>query len=90
MHYSVQHDDLTTDAENVGTILLWLGAVLVEQAVATMSSIFLEELPFCAEYCGERMQAWLMLSFGESVIALLYNAHDYTAGTVRTFAYLSF
>jgi len=41
-------------------------------------------MPFCAEYCGERMQAWLMLSFGESVIALLYNAHDYTAATIRS------
>ena len=37
------------------------------------------KLPFAGEYAGERMQAWLMLCFGESVIALLVEPINYTS-----------
>ena len=49
---------------------MWLLAVAIEQLGTSYGAIYME-LPFAASYAGERMQAWLMLCFGESVIALL-------------------
>ena len=48
--------------------------MLVEQVAfvgATVSLSDAKELPFPYEYAADRMQAWIMLSFGESVIGLL-------------------
>lgn len=58
------------------TIFLWLLAVAVETLGSVYGSIF-DRLPFSGEYAGERMQAWLMLCFGESVIGLLINPMYY-------------
>ena len=49
---------------------LWLLAVALEQFGNSYGAVYMK-LPFPAAYAGERMQAWLMLCFGESVIALL-------------------
>ena len=56
------------------SIAAWGAAVLVEQVAfvgATVSLSDAKELPFPYEYAADRMQAWIMLSFGESVIGLL-------------------
>lgn len=47
-------------------------------------------LPFAAEYAAERMQAWLMLAFGESVIALLIEPIYYEKGGLEavTFSFI--
>lgn len=55
-----------------GAAIIWLCAVAVEQAGNAYASLFMQ-LPFAAKYCGERMQAWLMVCFGESVIAIILN-----------------
>jgi hypothetical protein len=52
------------------TSTLWLLAVFVEQVGNSSACVFFN-LPFPAMYAGSRMQAWVMLCFGESVIALL-------------------
>ena len=52
------------------TACIWLLAVSVEQFGSSYGAIYMD-LPFAASYAGERMQAWLMLCFGEAVIALL-------------------
>jgi hypothetical protein len=63
-----------TDDENASNTMLtagiWLLAVSVEQFGSSYGAIYMD-LPFAASYAGERMQAWLMLCFGEAVIALL-------------------
>ena len=50
---------------------------IVVEVECACSGIY--ELPFAGEYAGERMQAWLMLCFGESVIALLVEPINYTS-----------
>jgi hypothetical protein len=52
------------------TAALWILAIAVEQLGSSIASVFMK-LPFPAMYAGERMQAWIMLCFGESVIGLL-------------------
>jgi hypothetical protein len=64
-------------------IVLWLLAVAVEQAGNVYACVF-DRLPFSGAYCGERMQSWLMLCFGESVIGLLINPLYYDAVTVKS------
>jgi len=49
---------------------LWFLAIIIEQFGNNYACIYMK-LPFSAIYAGERMEAWLMLCFGESVIALL-------------------
>ena len=66
------------------TLGLWTMAVVVEQCSLTYASVF-GKMPFVSEYAGERMQAWLMLAFGESVISLLEEPSDYRAKTVESF-----
>ena len=37
------------------------------------------KLPFCGQYAGQRMQAWVMLCFGESVVGLLIQPIYYSS-----------
>mmetsp|Transcript_50693 Transcript_50693/g.64944 ORF Transcript_50693/g.64944 Transcript_50693/m.64944 type:complete len:1082 (-) Transcript_50693:161-3406(-) len=57
---------------HVVTISLWIFAVFVEQLGNNLASIY-GPLPFNGEYAGKRMQAWVMVCFGESIIGLLIN-----------------
>ena len=65
--------------EHAAALGLWLAAVAVEQLGNTFGAVFMK-LPFAATYAGERMQAWLMLCFGESVIALLIEPLSFLSG----------
>jgi hypothetical protein len=42
------------------------------------------QLPFNGEYGGKRMQAWLMVCFGESVIGLLINPSYFDSVSIRS------
>jgi hypothetical protein len=64
-------------------IVLWILAVLIEQCGNIHACVF-DKLPFSGAYCGERMQSWLMLCFGESVIGLLINPLYYDSITVKS------
>ena len=66
-----------------GVIALWLLAVAVEQVGNVHASVF-NSLPFSGEYCGDRMQAWLMLCFGESLIGLLVNPLYFDAVSIKS------
>lgn len=66
-----KNDTNDEDADHkMWTAGIWLLAVSVEQFGSSYGAIYMA-LPFAASYAGERMQAWLMLCFGEAVIALL-------------------
>jgi len=85
--YSAYADDVyaaeTDTTQYTLVIFLWLLAVAVEQAGNVHACVF-DRLPFSGAYCGERMQSWLMLCFGESVIGLLINPLYYDAVTVKS------
>jgi len=71
------------EMSHVPTIMLWIMAVAVETTGSVYGSIY-ERLPFSGEYAGERMQAWLMLCFGESVIGLLINPLYYDSLSIKS------
>ena len=64
-------------------VVLWLLAVIFEQVVSIYLLNF-GDCSFDANYYGERMSTWLMLTFGESVISLLNTEFSYTTGMVLT------
>jgi len=70
-------------ADHYVTIALWLIAVFIEQ-FGNIYSIIYDSLPFSGEYAGERMQAWLMLCFGESVIGLLINPSYFDSVSLKS------
>mmetsp|Transcript_888 Transcript_888/g.2611 ORF Transcript_888/g.2611 Transcript_888/m.2611 type:complete len:640 (+) Transcript_888:187-2106(+) len=55
------------------TIIVWGAAVLVEQLCFIYATVWMRraEVPFQYAYAADRMQAWIMLCFGESIIGLL-------------------
>jgi hypothetical protein len=61
--------------------VLWLTAIIVETVGSAVAAIYMK-LPFAGDYAGERMQAWLMLCFGESVIALLVEPIYYASSEI--------
>ena len=70
--------------ESIVTVVLWLIAVFIEQFVSIYLLVFSEYADFDARYYGERMSTWLMLAFGESVIALLSISFKFKATLVVT------
>ena len=60
-------------------IILWNVALLFESLVSTFLCVY-SSVPFDAAYASERMDTWMMLCFGESVIALLNTSMRFTTG----------
>ena len=71
------------EKDYTGVVVLWILAVCIEQAGNAYTCI-MDKLPFCGEYAGERMQAWLMLCFGESVIGLLISPIYYDVNSMKS------
>lgn len=76
-------DDCDEKGDHAGTIFLWILACVVETVCNNYTCIF-DKLPFSGEYCGERMQAWLMLCFGESVIGLLITPVYWDVNSIKS------
>ncbi|KAH8057512.1 carboxylic ester hydrolase [Aureococcus anophagefferens] len=69
-------DGVTVAPKKMRTVALWLVAVLVEQ-LPTIYTCVGGSMHFCSERAGERMSAWIMLAFGESIVGMLDHEHTF-------------
>ncbi|KAH8095673.1 carboxylic ester hydrolase [Aureococcus anophagefferens] len=68
-------DGVTVAPKKMKTVALWLVAVLVEQ-LPTIYTCVGGSMHF-ARRAGERMSAWIMLAFGESIVGMLDHEHTF-------------
>ena len=58
-------------------VIVWNVALLFESLASTFMCVF-SSTPYNAAYASERMDSWMMVAFGESVIALLNTRSKFT------------